>query len=595
MNNTLEIRQRFTNRMVVFQVALFALLFVLFGRMVYLQWSQYEGLMLQAEQNRLNVVPVLPTRGTIRDRFGVGLAVNHISYRLSLIPERVDDLDDTLKRLNRYMHWSSTELSRMHKRIRRSRQDRPVLLDDKLTWQQVAPLSARLHHFSGVDVQAGTHRFYPYKALTSHLIGYLSLARDEDLSKGFLRNEHVGRNGLERIFEQRLHGQVGSQQEEVDAVGRRVAVLSQEPPTMGEDINLSINIRLQQAAAKAMGKRAGAVVAMDVRTGEVLALLSTPGVDTNQFTLGLEQEEWLSWLRDKRHPLLNRTVQAAYPPGSTWKMISSFAGLRHQIKLAHGHTQCKGYVELADRNMRCWKRTGHGKVDLHDALQHSCDVYFYELGDALGMPALSEEAKLWGFGEVTNIDLLSESRGHLARPLQRLRNGRQRTWVRGETMITAIGQGQTTVTPLQMARFAAAIANGGDVLRPHLEAGQIPEVLRHVDVKPDDLRRVQEGMYAVVNEAGGTAYTHLRRSPWVVAGKTGTAQVIGMSQDDDEKDQVPELDRHKDHAWFMGYAPYDHPKIAFAIIVEHGGHGGSAAGPVVLSMINELARQEKTL
>ena len=593
MLNQLNVRQRFEHRMVVFQVGIFILLLILLSRMAYLQWTEYEGLMLQAEQNRLNVVPILPTRGAIRDRFGEGLAVNHISYYISLIPERVVDMDAVFTQLIELMHWSPKQVARMRKRIAKSRRDRPVLLDDKLTWQQVAPLTAHLHHLSGVNVQAGTHRFYPYRALTSHLIGYLSLARTEDLHKGFLSSEHVGRSGLERIFEQRLHGKLGSQQEEVDAFGRRVAVLNQVPPTMGEDIRLSLNIRLQQAAAKAMGDRTGAVVVLDVHTGEVLTILSMPGIDTNQFTLGLEQEEWLSWLNDKQRPLLNRTVQAAYPPGSTWKMVSAFAGLRHQAKLTHGHTQCKGYVELADRKMRCWKRTGHGRVDLHDALQHSCDVYFYKLGDELGMPALHDEARLWGFGEATGIALPPESRGHLAPPMQHLKNGRQRTWVRGETMITAIGQGQTTVTPLQMARFAAAIANGGDVLVPHLEADQLPEIIRHVDVRPDDLLRVQEAMYAVANKPHGTAYRVLRKSPWKVAGKTGTAQVIGMSQDDKGKSKVPDLNRHKDHAWFMGYAPYDDPKVAFAIVVEHGGHGGSAAGPVAMAMMKELAKEEK--
>jgi len=329
-----------------------------------------------------------------------------------------------------------------------------------------------------------------------------------------------------------------------------------------------------------------------VHTGEVLTLLSTPGIDTNHFTLGLEQEEWSSWLNNPQRPLLNRAVQAAYPPGSTWKMVTAFAGLRHQTKLARGHTQCPGYVELADRRLRCWKRTGHGRVNLHDALQHSCDVYFYKLGDQLGMPALRQEALDWGFGEKAGILLHRESRGHLASALQQLHNGRKRTWVRGETMITAIGQGQTTVTPLQMARFAAAIANGGDILKPHLELGKPAEIIRHVTVTPDHLKQVREAMYAVANKPGGTAYYRLRHAAWKIAGKTGTAQVISMSQDDEHKSKVPSEDAHKDHAWFMGYAPYDDPKIAFAIVVEHGGHGGSAAGPVALAMIKELKNEE---
>ena len=595
MLNQFNIRQRFEGRMLVFQLGILLLLGVLLLRMVHLQWSQHEGLMLQAEQNRINIVPILPTRGELTDRHGEGLAVNHVSYRLTMIPERVENVEETMLKLAQWMHWSRKQIDRISKRIKRSRQDRPVLLEDKLEWETVAPLSARLHHFTGVDVQAGTHRFYPFRALTSHMIGYLSLARDRNLEKGYLRNEYVGRSGLERAYELRLHGKLGHQQEEVDAHGRRIAVLNQTAPTTGENITLSLDVRVQQAAAKVMGKRTGAVVVMDVHTGEVLTLLSLPGYDTNHFTLGLEQEQWQEWLNNKQRPLLNRTVQAAYPPASTWKMVVSFAGLRHKAALATGSTQCDGYIELGNRQLRCWKRSGHKKVNLHDALQYSCDVYFYELGDQLGMQNLSDEGHLWGFGEVTGVTLSPESRGHLAPPMQTLQNGRQRAWYSGQTMITAIGQGQTTVTPIQMARFAAAIANGGDILKPHLEAGLEPEVLRHVDVSPEDLKRVREGMYAVANKPGGTAYYRLRGLPWTIAGKTGTAQVVGMSQDDEEeKSKVPALDSHKDHAWFMGYAPYENPQIAFAVFVEHGGHGGSAAGPVAAAIVREFAKQEKT-
>ena len=595
MLNQRDVRLRFERRMWLFQAAVFVLLAILLFRMVNLQWLQHEGFMLQAEKNRINIVPILPTRGAISDRNGKGLAVNVVSYRLTLIPERVQEMKQTLAQLNALMQWTPHQFKRIAKRIKHARRDRPVLLADKLTWQQVAPLSARLHRFPGLNVQAGTHRFYPYKELTSHLIGYLSLARSGDLKAGYLHSEYVGRSGLERTMETRLHGTLGSQQEEVDARGRRIAVMKQDPPKMGEDIRLSINVDVQQAAAKAMTGRTGAVVVMDVHTGEVISLLSLPGIDTNQFTLGLEQQQWQAWLEDERRPLLNRTTQAAYPPGSTWKMVSGFAGLRHHIPLATGSTFCPGYVELADRRLRCWKRTGHKRVNLHQAIMHSCDVYFYELGDKLGMENLSEEGHLWGFGEATGIPLPPESRGHLASGLQTLHNGRKHNWYRGITMITAIGQGQTTVTPIQMARFAAAIANGGDILKPHLEADQPPEIIRHVDLKSDYLKRIQEAMFAVANKPGGTAYSRLRHAAWHIAGKTGTAQVIAMAQDDDKKkkSKIPELDRHKDHAWFMGYAPYENPKIAFAIFVEHGGHGGSAAGPVAAAIVNTMAEQEE--
>lgn len=589
MLNQLETRRRFERRITIFYVAMILLLMGLMGRMVILQWIEHEGFRLQADQNRVNVVPVLPTRGTISDRFGTGLAINHISYRVQIIPERVGDMAHTLSVLRELFDWSEHEQANIEKRLHKARSDRPALLQDKLQWQQVAPLSARLHHLPGVDIVAGTHRHYPHGELTSHLIGYLSLARENDLKSGYHPTEYVGRSGLERVLEAQLHGRPGSQREEVNAHGRRVAVLGKTAPQMGENIRSTLDIRLQQAASKALGERTGAVVVMDIQTGEVLTLLSQPGFDTNHFITGLEYEQWQQWLNDSRKPLLNRTTQAAYPPASTLKVVTGLAGLRHRIPLASGHSQCDGHLELADRNLRCWKRTGHQHVTLHSALVESCDVYFYELGDALGMPRLGDEIRLWGFGEKSDIILSPEARGYVPPHEQTMRNGRTRSWYRGETMITAIGQGATTVTPLQMARFAAAIANGGRILKPRLIAGEAPEVVRQVPLDTEHLEQVRLAMRGVVAEAHGTAHAALARAPWQVAGKTGTAQVVAMAQDDEEKQDGPVLDRHKDHAWFMGYAPFDAPQIAMAVFVEHGGHGGSDAAPVAAAIVRELA------
>ncbi|MDX8395951.1 MAG: penicillin-binding protein 2 [Mariprofundaceae bacterium] len=593
MLSQLDSRQRFDRRIIIFQVFMAILLSLLLARQLHLQWFQHEGLLLQADQNRIQVVPVLPTRGTITDRHEKGLAVNHVSYRIEMIAERVEDLDAILEPLQQQLGWSDNKLKRIHKRIRQTRKDRPVLLADKLAWEAVAPISARLHHYAGLNVIAATHRYYPYAELTSHLVGYLSLARETDLKKGYLRSEYIGRTGLERMLETTLHGKLGHQQEEVDAKGRRIAVLKHTPSQMGGNIRTSLDIELQQAAAKALGERTGAVVAMDVNSGEVLVLLSQPGFNTNRFITGLEIQQWNSWLQDPRKPLLNRTTQAAYPPASTLKIAASLAGLRHQVPLINHHTQCPGYVELADRRIRCWKRKGHKKVNLDIAITQSCDVFFYELGDQLGMQRLTDEISAWGFGKRTEIILTPESRGLIPPHKQKLANGRLRNWYRGETMITAIGQGHTTVTPLQMARFAAAIANGGKILRPQLIANSVPEVQSQVDVKAQHLLRVQKAMRNVVAQPKGTAHYVLRHAAWPFAGKTGTAQVVAMAQDDEEEKQGNKiiLDKHKDHAWFMGYAPYDNPKIAIAVFVEHGGHGGSAAAPIAAAIVNTLAQQ----
>lgn len=592
MLKQLDVRQRFEGRMILFQITMAVLLLILLARLVNLQLYEHEGLLLQANQNRINIVPQLPTRGVITDRNGIGLAVNHISYKLQMIPERVEEMESTLASLRSLMRFSDSQLNSIRKRIVHARSDRPVLLADKLSWGEVAPVAARLHHLSGIDVIASTHRFYPYAELTSHLIGYLSLAGPKDLNRGYMRTENVGRSGVERVFEQWLHGTPGYQQEETDARGRRVAVLKQVPPEIGQDLRLSIDVGLQQVASDALGKRTGAVVAMDVQNGEVLALLSQPGFDTNRFITGLENEQWQSWLKDRRKPLLNRTTQAAFPPASTFKLVSGLAGLRNHTPLVTGHTTCEGTLELADRNLRCWNRKGHKQVSLHKAIVESCDIYFYELGDQLGMEQLVDEAQRWGFGQPTHIDLPPESRGTLPTHEQQLANGRSRPWYRGETMITAIGQGLTTVTPLQMARFAAAIANGGMVLKPQLIAGREPEILNQADVDARNLNTIRSAMRDVVADLKGTAHWQLNWSPWPFAGKTGTAQVIAMAQDDEEE-QAPELNRHKDHAWFMGYAPYDNPRVAIAVFVEHGGHGGSDAAPIAAEMVKYLAEHQQ--
>ncbi|MDQ6983662.1 MAG: penicillin-binding transpeptidase domain-containing protein, partial [Ghiorsea sp.] len=309
--------------------------------------------------------------------------------------------------------------------------------------------------------------------------------------------------------------------------------------------------------------------------------------DSNKFITGLNNAQWKSWLEDIERPLLNRTTQAAYPPASTLKMVTSFGGIAAGLRLATGSTQCPGYVELADRKIRCWKKKGHVKVDLHDSLVHSCDVYFYEMGDALGMERLSKAIKYWGFGERTGINLPPESRGNV--PAKRHPSGRN--WYRGETMITAIGQGSTTVTPLQMARFAAAIGNGGKILTPLLEKGESIRVIRKIDIDNKVLQAVRQGMRDVVADPKGTAHWQLSRAKWTVAGKTGTAQVVKMSDDDERT--FSDARHHQDHAWFMGYAPFDKPEIAFVVFVEHGGHGGSAAGPVARKVVDFWANKMK--
>ena len=580
----LKSRQRFDKRILVFHIGSLLILLLLTARLIDLQWLQHENLALQADQNRIDVVPILPTRGEVVDDEGRGVAVNRVLFQVQMIPERVDDPDKAIKALAIMLHWDDDTIKRLRRRVAHARADRPVLLDDKLPWATVAPLAARLHHFPGINVLAGTERLYPYGPITSHLMGYLSLAQPDDIDQGAMPNELVGRSGVERSFDAMLRGDLGFQREEVDAHGRRVAVLNRSEPHMGHVLKLSIDMDVQKAAWEALGNRTGAVVVMNVHTGALLALVSKPGFDTNHFITGLEEQEWGAWLHDPHKPLLNRAIQGAYPPASTFKLITALAGLRYHAPLATGTTECKGVLKLADRDLRCWKREGHGRINLHRAIVESCDIFFYELGDQLGMEHLTDEARLWGLGQRTGIDLAGETSGYLpgARP-----EAKRQQWYRGETMITAIGQGATDATPLQMARFAAALANGGLLLKPRLQVVQ-----SRVDVDPANLVIVRQAMRDVVADPHGTAHYELYNLPWHVAGKTGTAQVISMAQDSQGRDE-PVYDHHRDHAWFIGFAPYEDPQVAIAVFVEHGGHGGSAAAPVAAAVIRTLAAKEQ--
>jgi len=598
-NKQLEIRQRFDTRMLCFFAAIPLFLGLLLFQILQLQWLEHDKYKLQADQNRLNIVPVLPVRGEIIDAQGKGLAVNRIDYIVSLIPERVDNQPETLRRLAQLLHWSDKKVALIVKRIKRTRPDRSVLLDDKLQWSDVSPLAARLHHYPGVDVQAGSYRQYPFAELTSHVIGYLSLANRRDVKAGYLPSEFIGRSGIEKSFETTLHGYLGHQREEVDAHGRRIAVLNRTAPLMGETIHLALDTEVQQAASDALGDRTGSVVVMDVKTGGILVMLSKPGYDTNRFITGLESAQWQAWLNNPEKPLLNRAIQAAYPPASTFKLVTGLAGLRDGAHLAQGSTFCPGYVEFSDRRLHCWKRIGHNKVAMHDAIVQSCDVYFYKLADQLGMAAISDAAHEWGLGAKTHIDLTPESRGTIPTQspymMAAMKNSqsKRKKWFRGETMITGIGQGALTTTPLQIARLAAAIANGGAILKPQLLAGQSPEVLHQVDVKAEHLHSIQVAMRDVVRSPRGTAHRALGSAPWTAAGKTGTAQVVKLSKSKKNKLSNAEVLRHhKDHAWFMGYAPYEQPQIAIAVFVEHGGHGGSDAAPVAAAIIRVMADRQ---
>ncbi|RMH50530.1 MAG: penicillin-binding protein 2 [Zetaproteobacteria bacterium] len=588
-----RLRKGFILRLWVAAGAMALLLLLLCGRLLYLQWMQHAGLLLESDRNRMDILPELPVRGRILDRNGVVLADNRPGYRLELIPERVERLDATLNYLAGALHWSERRLKRIRRRIARSRPDRPVLLQDKLSWPEAAPIASRQHHWPGIQVTASSLRVYPLGPLTAHAVGYLAVASAEDLRRGYHSGEYVGRSGVERTMEQRLRGKPGYRIEEVDAHGRRLRTLLRTPPQDGRDLRLSIDLRLQQTAAHALGGRTGAVVVLEVESGRLLVLLSKPGFDPNAFITGMTPTAWRRLRDDPRNPLLDRAIQAAYPPASTMKLITAISGLEHHIPLARATDQCSGHIELADRTLRCWKKSGHGTINLTRAIAESCDIYFYHLGEALGISRMRQTAQEWGLGAPTGVELPAEARGYFPGATPRMA---RRRWYQGETMITAIGQGRVTATPIQIARLAAAIANGGKLLRPTLLADSAPQIVRRIAIDPRHLRYVRRAMHRVVSAPHGTAHTAFLGARIVVAGKTGTAQVVHTRRDARGKPRRGTVRfAERDHAWFMGFAPFDAPRIAFAIFIEHGGHGGSAAAPVARAIVDRYFRDHPGL
>ncbi|MDQ6963408.1 MAG: penicillin-binding protein 2 [Mariprofundales bacterium] len=588
MDAQLQLRADFNRRVMIAGIGMLILLLLLCARLLYLQWMQHEGLLLQSNQNRMDMVPELPIRGNIVDRKGRIVAGNRLSYSLALIPERVEKMEMTLQFIARQLQWSPAQIRRIRNRIARSRPDRPVLLQDKLRWQQAAPIASRQHHWPGIQVTAASYRYYPYGALTAHLVGYLAMARSADLQSGYHSGESIGRSGMERTMEQQLRGVPGYRIEEVDSHGSRSRTLLRTPPVDGKSVRLSIDIDLQQAAATALGDRMGAVVVIDVHSGEVLTLLSQPGFDSNKFITGLTTKQWQLWLHDPHKPLLNRAIQAAYPPASTMKLITALSGLKYNRSLIRSTDLCRGYIELSDRKLRCWKKGGHGNINLTNAITESCDVYFYHLGEQLGMEKMRKSALEWGLAQPTGIELATEVRGHFPGVDA---SASRRRWYQGETMITAIGQGSVTTTPIQIARLAAAIANQGQVRTTTLIAGHHTSILYKPSITAHDLRLVQYAMHRVVTVWGGTARHAFAGALLSAAGKTGTAEVMHTARDRHGKRVNKQVGFYqRDHAWFMGYAPFETPRIAFAVLVEHGGHGGHAAAPVARAVVDAFAR-----
>jgi penicillin-binding protein 2 len=583
-------------RLVLSAVVIVAMLSLVIGRLYVLQVVEYDHYVTLSDSNRIRIKALPPTRGLIYDRHGVVMADNLPAYRLEIVREQVDDLDETIDRLRQYVEFDDQDLKRFRQASLRRRPYESVPLKLNLNDEEVARLAVNLHQFEGVEINARLTRNYPLGAHAVHALGYVSRIDERDLAEvdevEYAGTTHIGKLGVEKFYEKELHGKVGVQQVEVNANGRTLRVLSETPPVQGNNLYLTIDSRLQRIAEQAFGDMNGAAVAIDPNSGEILALVSMPVFDPNLFVNGISYDNYNALRDSPDRPLFNRALSGQYPPGSTTKPFYGFAGLEFNVTRADEETYCPGYYRLPNepRKYRDWKKGGHGHMNLHDAVTQSCDVYFYDLAYRLGIDHMSEFMQQFGFGQKTGIDSTGERSGLM--PSREWKRGAEgMPWFPGETLITGIGQGAVLVTPLQLADSIAAFADRGTRYRPRMVKSieKIPDYTR-VDSQPViagqyeikkeiNWEHVHKAMINVVHGLRGTAHRIAQGLDYQVAGKTGTAQVFGIAQDEEyDEDEVHE--KLRDHALFVAYAPADQPRIAVAVIVENGGHGSSVAAPI---------------
>lgn len=570
---------------------------VLLGRMYYLQVLESDRYKTLAEENRISTRLLAPPRGLIFDRFGQPMAQNNQNFRVLVISEQTEgNLNATLEALNKILPLTDGEIQRIRKDVRRSRDFTPVTIRENLTWEQMAAVQLNAPDLPGIIIDEGLSRFYPFKETAAHVVGYVGAVSEEEIASGNpllkLPGFRVGKSGIELEYNTVLCGKEGAQRVEVNAVGRVIREIERDEGIPGTTLPLTIDMRLQKIAYEKMKNESGAAVLLDIYTGEVLALVSTPSFDSNKFNRGLSNEEWEEISTNEKNPLLNKALGGLYSPGSTFKMVVALAALEAGVIRPDTKIFCGGHIMMGSHRFHCWKGSGHGNVDLKEALMHSCDIYFYEVARRTGIDKIAAMAKRFGFGMPTGINLPGEKSGLMpTRRWKELILGEQ--WLQGDTYNVGIGQGYVLTTPIQLAVMAAILANDGYKIKPTI---LVPEN-RDTSVSPGEnlnisktyLQLMREGMFNVVNAAKGTAKTaRLNVDGKLIAGKTGTTQVKRISMKEREEglrsqDELPWEDRN--HALFVSFGPTDNPRYALAVVIEHGGGGASTAAPVARAIM----------
>jgi penicillin-binding protein 2 len=584
-------------RLVVLAVFMVLALSAVELRLYDLQVINTQQMAEMANRNRIRNRRVPASRGLVFDCRHRVLVDTRPSFDAVLVPEDADNLSTTIENLERFLNVTdvSDKLSAAQDDGRPDFE--PVVVKERLSWDQVVNVESHELELPGVSIQVTPRRRYPYGPLAAHLLGYVGEVSERELRglPGYHMGDEIGKFGLEQGLEGYLRGVAGDQEIEVDAVGRRLRVLNEVPEQPGASVILTIDLDLQQAAEEALGARAGAIVAINPNNGAILAMASHPTFDPNEFAAGLTPAQWRQITNDPLHPLENRAIQGVYPPGSTFKLVDTIAGLQDHMLTARTTFFCPGGIWFGNREYRCWRKQGHGDISLVRAIVESCDVFFYNVGERLGVDRIANWAHQLGFGEDTGIGLAHERPGIIPSSAWKYRRFHER-WYPAETLSVAIGQGYVGVTPLQLAQLAAEVADNGIRYQPHfvqaiegldgrtIKAYQ-PQVVGRIPLDPDEIAILRDATCGVVNNPDGTG--HAARLPGIiVCGKTGSAQVVKEAAGA-RTDAKHQLEKYRDHAWFIAFAPRDNPQIAVACIIEHGGHGGSAAGPVVQAVMKK--------
>ena len=608
MQNRDSDRQRmFSRRAAILTGGKFALLSALVGRMYYLQVIESDRFQMLADENRINLRLLAPSRGQIVDRFGVPLAVNQQNYQVLVKSENTPDIGESLDRLAQLIPISPEERVRILEEVKRKRKFVPVLVREFLEWEDVARIEVNAPDLPGVIIEVGDRRYYPKGEVASHILGYVGAAAAKHQTGDpllELPGFRIGRSGVERTFDLALRGRAGSSQLEVNALGRVIRELGRRDGQTGQTVVLTLDTALQQSAMTALGDQTGSIVVLDVATGATMVQASTPTFDPNNFTDGLSETEWRVLADDERAPLRNKAIAGEYAPGSTFKMMVALAALEAGVISPDTSFFCSGSLTLGDGKFHCWKRQGHGHTDMGKGIAESCDVYFYEVSRRVGIDRIAEMAKRFGLGESLDLDLPGARPGLIPTRAWKSAVIGQR-WAMGETLVSAIGQGFVLATPLQLATMAARIANGGKAVTPFIArdvmaenslSGRPETPPPDMGVNQDHLDLIHKAMIRVSNTRQGTAYRARIMVPGMsIAGKTGTSQVRRITRAERasgiiKNEQLPW--KRRDHALFVGYAPIEAPRYAVAVVVEHGGGGSSVAAPIARDIMVETLKRD---